>query len=163
MFSAWEMMNQAERLSENPCQTWNIWIKNSGHDKYRSDDPIALVARSWWSCYVLSQAALLLMGKSSGNEGFTYPFILRFHETWKGKSIEIPYINEGLKLWTSSINGINGEFSTKPCLWFVEGSRFLDFCSTLSVSVGNSISNGKSRKEPHKCAKTLCMYIYIYT
>ena len=25
-------------------------------------------------------------------------FMLRFHETWQGKSIEIPYINEGLKL-----------------------------------------------------------------
>jgi hypothetical protein len=31
-----------------------------------------------------------------------------------------------------------------------------------SQPAGNSISNGKSRKEPHKCAKPLCMYIYIY-
>lgn len=75
MFSGWEMMNQAERLSENPCHTWNIWMdKNSGHEF------LGLIFPSlWWQ----------------GHGEVAMGFILRFHETWQGKSIELP---DGMKV-----------------------------------------------------------------
>ena len=135
----WTKQNVYQKILATP-ETYG-WIKNSGHDKYRSDDPITLVARSWWSCYGVYAPISWNMAR----EIHRNPLY-----KWRFKAVNIIY------QW-------NQWWIFHQAMFMIRGGIQISRLLLDSQPAGNSISNGKSRKEPHKCAKPLCMYIYIYT